>query len=152
MGLKWYGEAIQREVDRAAEHGLDDLAQNMVDHTRKRFRSGPQTGRDYRGWVFFRKGGKLRAFKSADATAGYKSAYVRSSAPGEYPAHQSGDLADSMAWLKTGKLRRIFGTSEKHGLWLELGTKYMRPRPFLRPTYRHFMGHDTEVQFDGKMK
>lgn len=158
MGVKWEGERVKREAEAAVEGALDRLVISMVAECKKRMKSGPQTGRDYRGWRFMRsKSGKLMAWEVGDPGKGkgrYKTAYVRSSAPGEYPAVQSGDLWRSINWARAGKGKRLFGTGSKHGAYLEVGAPKagIKPRPFLRMTYRKFMGKDAEVHFAGKMK
>lgn len=66
----------------------------------------------------------------------YTSLPNRSSAVGEYPATQSGNLMKSVKW-KTGGLRLLLGYSKdaKYGRFLELGTRgRMGPRPALQTT------------------
>ena len=154
MPVKWEGDKFLRTAETAVEHALDDLVGKMVVDCRRKMKEGPQTGRDYAGWVFFRKRGKLYAFQSAKAKRGYKSSYVRSSGPGEFPAVQAGELWRSIAWDRAGRMKRRFGTSSKHGLYLEVGAPKARikPRPYLRKTYRRFTGREAEVHFAGKIK
>lgn len=58
------------------------------------------------------------------------------SLPGQ-PPHKSrkgaGNLQDSIKWAFVGLLTVAVGPSVLHGKFLEFGTKYMRPRPFMRP-------------------
>lgn len=60
----------------------------------------------------------------------------RASAPGDPPATDTGQLADSIATElardDTGLVERI-GTNLKKGRYLERGTRHIEPRPFLRP-------------------
>lgn len=57
-----------------------------------------------------------------------------SSAPGETPATQTGTLIRSVT-SETEKLVGRVGTNLKYGLYLEIGTKNIAPRPFLRSTF-----------------
>jgi len=57
------------------------------------------------------------------------------SAPGDPPHKQTGTLLKSVAYeLVTVAAKTIarVGTNIKYGRWLELGTKKMKPRPWLR--------------------
>lgn len=55
------------------------------------------------------------------------------SPPGQPPAVQTGRLRASIAWGFVGPQVARVGTNVKYAPALELGTKYMAPRPFLRP-------------------
>ncbi len=57
-----------------------------------------------------------------------------SSAPGEPPATQTGTLIRSMT-SEVEKLVGRVGTNLKYGLYLEIGTKNIVPRPYLRPAF-----------------
>jgi hypothetical protein len=57
----------------------------------------------------------------------------RASAPGEYPASDTGQLVNSIHAVKVSGLAVRVGSVAKHGKWLEEGTKYMRRRPWLSP-------------------
>lgn len=59
------------------------------------------------------------------------------SEPGEPPAKVSGRLSASMTYLyESAKKLLQVGTPVLYGKFLELGTKFMSPRPYLRPTFR----------------
>ncbi len=58
------------------------------------------------------------------------------SAPGEYPNTDTGELVRKMGWRATSALATEFFSNALHGKWLEVGTSRMRPRPFMRPTFR----------------
>ena len=57
------------------------------------------------------------------------------SLPGNPPSKQSGRLRSSIAWeIVQGKaVSARVGTNVKYGRYLELGTRCMKARPFLRP-------------------
>ena len=55
------------------------------------------------------------------------------SAPGNAPNTDTGKLASSIAVEKTGKTEYEIGTNLDYGEHLELGTKFMLPRPWLYP-------------------
>lgn len=56
------------------------------------------------------------------------------SAPGNPPYKQTGRLRASQTWELAGPIQMIgrVGTNVKYGRWLELGTKKMAARPYLR--------------------
>jgi HK97 gp10 family phage protein len=57
------------------------------------------------------------------------------SAPGEYPRLQCGELRRSITWeLDEKKMMVRVGTNKIYGRYLEKGTIYMAPRPFLGVT------------------
>lgn len=67
-----------------------------------------------------------------DAKGRFKRAYGSNpSAPGEPPHKQKDHLRRSITWELVGKTARI-GTNLLYGRWLELGTKNMLARPWLR--------------------
>ena len=60
----------------------------------------------------------------------------QASAPGEPPAGDSGHLAASLGHtliIRNGRMVAQVRAKANYGIYLELGTLYMRPRPFLRP-------------------
>jgi len=65
----------------------------------------------------------------------YKSRYIRASAPGEYPANRSGNLARSIGFDVNG-FNLYFGARNPafYAKFLDKGTRKMRPRPFLDRT------------------
>jgi HK97 gp10 family phage protein len=72
----------------------------------------------------------------------------RSSAPGEPPAYQSGRLAESIAVLSratpaelvstVGPRPQAFTSRAPYPVFLEFGTRRMKPRPFMRPAVAAF--------------
>ena len=59
---------------------------------------------------------------------------INRSAPGEPPRKEYGELRRSMTYeVDRNKLSAIVGTNKIYGKYLELGTKHMAARPFLRP-------------------
>lgn len=67
----------------------------------------------------------------------------RASAPGQPAATDLGTLAGSVIHRLGTDTKGLFcsvGTPLKKGRWLELGTRRMRPRPFLRRALRAIRG------------
>lgn len=63
----------------------------------------------------------------------------RASAPGDPPATDLGMLAASINWALGEDAKGLFavvGSGLTKARWLELGTRYMAARPFLRPALR----------------
>lgn len=84
----------------------------------------------------------LQGEGSSDKTylvPGTKDTYYTPSEPGEPPAVATGRLLES---IDTKVIRDKIGTSYQVGsplkkaIWLEKGTKLMKPRPFLKPSYK----------------
>jgi len=59
------------------------------------------------------------------------------SAPGEKPARDMGTLAGSLGVKSSYNHATVF-VSAAHGPHLEYGTRFMAPRPYLRPAARKF--------------
>lgn len=55
------------------------------------------------------------------------------SLPGRPPHRRTGNLARSINYRRVASKNYIIKTDVKYGLFLEIGTRYMAPRPFLRP-------------------
>lgn len=80
---------------------LKDAGQSTEETLRKGIMGPPKTGRMY---------GSHRA-----------------SAPGEYPANKSGDLASGIR-QRVSSTEAEVGTTDMHGFYLRMGTRNMRPR------------------------
>ena len=90
----------------------------------------PGTGRIYGpGEYFLTRGNKVYHWK--------RTTMHQASAPGEPPAGDTGYLAASISHevVKAGDtLVANVRAKANYGIYLELGTRYMKPRPFLRPS------------------
>jgi HK97 gp10 family phage protein len=61
----------------------------------------------------------------------------QASAPAEYPKTNTGQLVGSLFFrVSASNLMAVFGTALNYGRYLEFGTSRMRPRPWLRRSYR----------------
>lgn len=69
--------------------------------------------------------------RNGRVTVGYK--VRRASAPGEAPAIDTGTLANSIQARKTGLGSAVVEVGAEYGTHLELGTRKMAARPFLKP-------------------
>lgn len=90
----------------------------------------PGSGGMYGGVLTFRRGDKIFSNYSTGGSAPH-----RASAPGEPPSSDTGALLNSISH-KVDVEQTVFvriGSDKKYAIWLELGTRYMAPRPFLRP-------------------
>lgn len=52
---------------------------------------------------------------------------------GKSPNSDRGDLRGSITWALLGRDSVIVGSTVQHGVYLENGTKKMKPRPFIEP-------------------
>jgi hypothetical protein len=60
--------------------------------------------------------------------------YPPASEPFEFPHARTFDLYNSIGWRKRRRGEYEIGSSSLHALYLELGTRFMDPRPFLVPS------------------
>jgi len=114
--LKWHGEAIKRRLDGELERRLTTAAILVTSRARKLI------GIEGAGKPS-KKGGKLRYGANP-------------SRPGDPPHKQTGRLLASVAYEVSrkllGQVSARVGTNIKYGRWLELGTRKMKARPWLR--------------------
>ena len=107
---------------------------------KNRIQRGPKTGT-----VYYRIPGDNYMTVRAGSADGPPVAFIpgggshnlspvhQASKPGEAPATDSGNLANSIFW-KAEKGEGYVFTNEKYGAYLEFGTSQMEPRPFLFPS------------------
>ena len=101
----------------------------VVETTAKLLTKIPGSGRMYLpGEYFLRRGSKVYHWIRTRPAH-------RASAPGEPPAGDSGYLAAQIGHRMEihDTVVGIVESKASYGLWLELGTRYMEPRPYLRP-------------------
>ncbi len=60
----------------------------------------------------------------------------RASAPGEPPAPDTGTARRSVGWVTAGAFRWRFGAGSIVLLWLERGTRFILPRPWIWQSIR----------------
>jgi HK97 gp10 family phage protein len=104
MGVIWHGPEVQRQIEAAMKRNLG-AAVRIVANRAKVLLSVSGTGRNR-------------------TQAG-------ASAPGEPPRKQTGRLRASVATEVDGLTGRV-GTNVEYGRYLELGTRRMAARPWLR--------------------
>ena len=80
----------------------------------------------------------------------------RASAPGQYPASDTGRLASSVKMVlpSPGKIEGQVGTNVTHGKYLEFGTSKMAARPWLLPSFKKAkIGVEAELRarLEGKL-
>lgn len=133
---------VQREVREAVKLSALEVDRVM----KRRIQKGPKTGRLYRRSSIKRRStkglralGLRRAPGSPKLVVGYT--YHRASAPGESPATDTGRLVSSIAIrYDAANIRATVGVHDEVGVryarFLEFGTRRMRPRPFVRPTFQ----------------
>lgn len=94
--------------------GLRSIAMPLEEDVKRSIRTGPRTGKIVRR---------------------YRPSRVhQASAPGEVPANDMGMLANSIeVEVDPTQFNLVLSASAFYARWLELGTRHMLPRPFLRP-------------------
>lgn len=77
----------------------------------------------------------LTSFSEGKSGAIYKrgTSFHQASAPGEPPAIDYGDLANSIFQAMTSKTSGYVGTDSDHAGFMEDGTTHIAPRPFMAP-------------------
>jgi len=107
--LKWYGDEAKKRITTEMERRLTACAIVVSGHAKK-----------------------LISVAGTGAGPGQKRRYGSDpSKPGEPPRKQTGHLRRSVAWERAGLVARV-GTNVRYGRWLELGTRKMAARPWLR--------------------
>lgn len=77
------------------------------------------------------KSGKLYKRRGKTRRGGQRS--HRASAPGEPPATDTGFLLNGIRARMESLTRGVITIAAPYALWLEEGTRFMEPRPYIRP-------------------
>ncbi len=133
-----------------AEEHLDEVVQETIEmaafKTRDFAIKGIQRG-TATGTTYFRIPGENYMTVRAGSPDGPPVAFIpgagnhnlslshTSSSAGEYPASDTGRLASSIEIEGLGKKVVSVGTAVMYGRYLEFGTKKMRSRPWLQPSF-----------------
>lgn len=138
--VKWYGAKVYADILNAMDKVNNKVALDVRNEAVQSMR-GPKSGRTYKlsaitrtGKAYADMGLKVGGYTSkgkAKYIVGYK--IHRASAAGEAPAIPHGTLRDSIQVEFISKMHRRVGTNIKYGKHLELGTRKMAARPYLRP-------------------
>ncbi len=101
-----------KKYETATAAGLEAWAMLVRNHAVKAVQKGPKTGRTYvKGTVTH-----------------------QASAPGQAPATDTGNLAGSISWnVEASSLIADVFAGAAYAVHLELGTRHIKPRPFLVP-------------------
>lgn len=142
-------ERAKARVVREAGRRMEQVGQHLVNQVKLTLR-GQRHGRRYR--VPGTKGRYVKDEQGRfvlDPVTGKrkrrrgKLAYYTASAPGEPPAVATGRLRNSVTWTlerhDSGPVTEITTRVEprvKYAGWLEEGTRRMKPRPYLKPTWQ----------------
>lgn len=124
-------EAMFADPDGPVAKIIEQKAYN-VENAAKALLLIPGSGRMYQpGVLTFRRGGKIYS----NYSTGGRTTPHKASAPGDPPASDTGSLLGSISHkMEVGDtVYATVGSPLKYAIWLELGTRYMAPRPFLRP-------------------
>jgi hypothetical protein len=123
--LKRRFQNVARAQSREVAAALEEAAINIRNHAAREIQTGAKTGRVYETRFWTDSGGRLRI--------GDDRPRHQASAPGEFPATDTGTLVGSIDFrLKRGRtLMAEVGTDLDYGIWLEFGTQKMEARPWL---------------------
>ena len=96
--------------------------------------------------------GKVEKFLDAEAeqiTNNIKASFGESpSSPGEPPGVDTGALRASISWRALSRFARRIEDGVEYGVYQELGTEHIAPRPFVGPEFeraRRRLGQDARV-------
>jgi HK97 gp10 family phage protein len=109
MSLRWYGEERKREIEREMRQRVKSAVREVYNRARILVDEAGTAKRKGKAKVY----GAVRSL------------------PGEPPRKQTGQLRRSIASEVLSLVGRV-GTNVKYGKHLELGTRHMQPRPWLR--------------------
>lgn len=135
--FNWFGDRVLKEIAAGIESGLDRLCEEIAETARQSMVNTTHKGADNR--ATFKRGRKAGQRKGRDK---------RPSADYHPPAVQVGTLKNSVQWAKLGPRRRRVGSALPYALYLELGTRKMQPRPWLRPAIMYHTGRDASEVFE----
>lgn len=133
-------KTLGAEAHRGLSRVVTEAASAVQAHAQDSIRSGPKTGRLYElgetEVSFTTKGGDAVSFT---ARKGQAAKQHQASAPGEAPANEIGNLADSIFLHRTGDLAVEVVAPAEYAAALEFGTEdgKIAPRPFLGPALEH---------------
>lgn len=117
-------QKVPARVAAGVLNGLQALSLLMQNTARREIQTGSKTGR-----VYTRRSVRHQA-----------------SAPGEYPATDTGFLVSSVIGeVLRDTFEAVLSSGVIYAKWLEFGTKKMAPRPFLVPTLHAVSGRAASV-------
>lgn len=111
--LIWRGDTAMKLIEAGSYEKLYALGEDIVSEV-KEFISQPGTGKFYK--------------KS-------RTVWYQASAPGFPPTVKTGELKVSVGHAVVSERNTVYllvGTTEDYGVYLEVGTRYMEARPWLR--------------------
>ena len=111
---------------------LDTLGTRVVDEYKRRAQAaGDEAASEWQAAAIetLSQPGHGRTYKRGEIVH-------RASAPGEPPAPDTGTARRAVGWIRAGALRWRFGTGSIVLLWLERGTRFILPRPWIFPSLR----------------
>ena len=117
MALMWHGDEAIRRVNGTMVQRLQGAAMYVRGEARKNISVGQPTRLTH------------------PVAGGSRRVGLEPSAPGEYPKKVTGQLRQSVSWeVDEKRLTARVGTNLDYGMWLELGTRLMKARPWLLRT------------------
>lgn len=125
----WHGDLVQARI-RAEMARRVDAACNLVEVEAKLSLNVAGTGKHAKTFKYRDKEGNIKTKRKGSRIYGSSP-----SAPGEPPHKQLGHLRRSVTREVVELVGRV-GTNLNYGRWLELGTRLMKARPWLRRALR----------------
>lgn len=122
LDIKWFGNAVMQQYTAQTKVNMTKAALLLEGDIKKSFGTGAKQSN-----VKIRRSGRGKNRK-----------FHNPSKPGEVPAIDTGVLRASINHEVFEDASGVVGfvgveSAVKYGLWLELGTRRMKARPFLRP-------------------
>ena len=138
-------EYIVRDPEGPGSRYLNDKAEEVIAVAQSLIEAPDKAGELYTHG-FFRREGRLYALRGGNWGRTYPHL---ASAPGQAPAFWMGKLLGSFFYESAGSRARagaanevVIGNNAPEAIWMELGTRYNEPRPFLRPALDVVIGND----------
>lgn len=147
--LRWYGPEVERRILAEMGRRLDACRHAVQNHAKKLVgtegagrwvqEAQPGQGATMPNFNVFKTKKGLKGFNLVQRAQGQKGRGklmygAFPSRPGEPPHKQTGRLQTSIASERSGLEARV-GTNLQYGRWLELGTRDVEARPWLRPAF-----------------
>jgi HK97 gp10 family phage protein len=121
-----FTRSLPQDVALGLRKGMNQSGKLLTNYTREQMTSSPKSGRRY--LIYTGRGGR-RLASPRPHTA---------SAANEYPAVITGKLRKSIGYNVYGSSRLEFGARAKYAKYLELGTRKIKPRKYLKQTVKRF--------------
>ncbi len=120
---------VMKQVNDHLKERMNDACETVRDKAIDLIRTPSPGGRTYDTYFYTDKQGKVRPVGERDTPHA-------AAPPGSPPNTDTGDLQQNISyWVSGNGYIGAVGTNMMHGLYQEVGTSKIKPRPWLRPAF-----------------